>query len=1036
MVMMGTSRSAGSVWFLLAVFFLLAGATPSAQDGTLSGIVTDATGTRLPGVRVEASNQDAAGAAVTDGAGRYLIAGLTPGVYAVLFTQPGFAPVVRGGVTVGAASPATLDVRLDLGEVTEDVTVTAPATGSLIAPRAEFDERAPVRTLAADRLALGGAVQVVDVLRDVTANTGSTLANEQSFLQGTSQFSLRGLGQASTLTLVNGRRAGIAPVGDNTANDFFDINTLPFTMIERIDVLLEGASSTYGSQAVAGVANIVTRKGFEGFEVVGGLRDASNRAADVGFALGQRFARGRFNVYGAHYRHGENFRTDFAWLHDRAIDPDGDGNIVDGSFDTGVGSPGSYRRAAGGPGNTYAPYRVTNPRGESVLAGRHPDADCAAAGGHPDGRDCRMDFSDQRTVIAAEDRYQLFAEADYALSDALTLFTELGGSANVVTDRQGAMWFRNGNVAGTGEVFIPADHPFNFWTDPDGDGVLTYVEPDDWDPLRHEAVDLGCICRPLGADGNGVNGGFERRSFNNLRMMGGLNVDLGPRWRGTGYFSHASSHFIAMSERRWIADAFNGAVLDGRWNPFGTRLARPDLVTPKTVEGDGLDPASVGRTAGNAPRTQALFDGTGVATARTVEQVAEFIATGDAGQLRGRPVGLALGAQYRSTEYDRRPDPLQAAGEGPLPTRDFPAASRQQAFALFAETIVPVSERLDVQVPLRYERYDVAGSTVDPKLGARFNAADWLVLRGSAGTAFRAPSLLQLAGNITTINLNDPFTEAGVCNVIAGNIEPTGLSFLTVSMLEGGDLEPQTAGVYNVGAVLTPRRGARVNVDFWSFDYRDVIAQDRSFQAILDDDCYDDGIPNHPRVQRDAAGQLSVVTAEFANVGVVRTHGVDFGGGFNAEWGRSRLDVDAGMTLLTRFDIDDGSGGFTNQLGNRNFRNGFGPTPRIRYHAGATWTRGPQAANLTIRYIDAYRNDAVGALPFIDDWMTVEAYYARQLDSRLTLVVGVNNLLDADPPGLPSGKGGSQAYNLRPAYDGQVHDIRGRALYARFRYRL
>ena len=93
-------------------------------------------------------------------------------------------------------------------------------------------------------------------------------------------------------------------------------------------------------------------------------------------------------------------------------------------------------------------------------------------------------------------------------------------------------------------------------------------------------------------------------------------------------------------------------------------------------------------------------------------------------------------------------------------------------------------------------------------------------------------------------------------------------------------------------------------------------------------------------------------------------------------------------------------------------------------------------ANLTIRYIDAYRNDAVGALPFINDWMTVDAYYARQLDSRLTLVVGVNNLLDADPPRLPSGKGSSQAYNLRPAYDGQVHDIRGRALYARFRYRL
>ena len=88
-------------------------------------------------------------------------------------------------------------------------------------------------------------------------------------------------------------------------------------------------------------------------------------------------------------------------------------------------------------------------------------------------------------------------------------------------------------------------------------------------------------------------------------------------------------------------------------------------------------------------------------------------------------------------------------------------------------------------------------------------------------------------------------------------------------------------------------------------------------------------------MQRDAVGQLSVVTADLANVGVVRTHGVDVGSGVDVEWGRDRHGVDAGMTLITRSEIDDGSGGFTDQFGNRNFRNGFGPTPRIRYYAGA-----------------------------------------------------------------------------------------------------
>ena len=156
MVVIRTFRSAGAVSFLLAVFFLPAAATAGAQDGTLSGTVTDATGSRLPGVTVEASNQDAAASAVTDGEGRYVITGLPPGVYAVLFTQPGFAPVVRGGVTVSAVSPATLDVTLDLGEVTEDVTVTAPATGSLI-PTATATSSTARSTPASGRPAATGA---------------------------------------------------------------------------------------------------------------------------------------------------------------------------------------------------------------------------------------------------------------------------------------------------------------------------------------------------------------------------------------------------------------------------------------------------------------------------------------------------------------------------------------------------------------------------------------------------------------------------------------------------------------------------------------------------------------------------------------------------------------------------------------------------------------------------------------------------------------------------------------------------------------
>ncbi len=107
-----------------------------------------------------------------------------------------------------------------------------------------------------------GAAQPVDVLQQLSVNSGSEYYNETNNRAGSSQFNVRNLGLGSTLTLINGKRAGIAPVASAGGTDFVDINQFPLAMIERIDVLTNGASATYGSQAVAGVANIITRKGY------------------------------------------------------------------------------------------------------------------------------------------------------------------------------------------------------------------------------------------------------------------------------------------------------------------------------------------------------------------------------------------------------------------------------------------------------------------------------------------------------------------------------------------------------------------------------------------------------------------------------------------------------------------------------------------------------------------------------------------------------------------------------------------------------
>ena len=918
--------------------------------------------------------------------------------------------------------------------VIEEVVVV----GSLIRRAEVYEGRAPVQTLGAAAFESVGAAQPVDILASLTANTGSYLATQQTYLQGVAQFSLRGVGLSSTLTLINGRRAGFAPVSNDVGQSFFDINTLPVLMIDRVEILRDGASATYGSQAVAGVANIVTRKGFSGFEIAGGYRDASNQAHDLSFAYGLETERGHVSLYGTWYEQDENFRTEFDWLIPRAIDPNGDGDIVDGSFDSGRGSPGSFRRAVANPDGSYSPFQVGG-----FDTPRFPDPDCRAGGGYPSGALCRMDFSDQRTMIAAERRAQLFAEADVHLGP-VTLFSEIGYSVNDVTDRVGNMLLFNGNVERTNEFFVPANHPFNFWTDPDGDGTLTYVAPSEWNPEVHEAVPLGYFGRPLGAEAAGANSGDEDREFDSLRVAVGFEAELPGGWTGAGHLVRARTNLSVGSERHWIASEFARVLREGVWNPFGTRLVAPDLVTPKTVADDGLAPALAGRRAANDPQTLKQFESVRRESTRSVQNVAELVATSEAFEWGGQPVTLAVGTQYRELSYAFRPDPLNAAGEGPRAIVEVPAGAGQRTWAVFAESLVQFGHRAELQVAARHERYNQAGNSTDPKIAAQFFASDWLSLRASWGTSFQAPSVFQVAGNTSSRTLTDPFRfdgqGTGSCTVDAsGAILNRGDNFAVATMLRSGGLNPQTARSANFGVLLQPLDNAAVSLDYWTLDYRDVIAQRRSFQAIVDDDCRDDGQPNDARVQRDTSGQLSVVTTDYDNIGAVRTEGLDLNAYYDFALPAGDFRISADATLLTRFDVDAAGAGFVDRLGSRNDSNGFAPTPELRLNLGAAWRRGRHAAGLTVRYVDSYENDEVASMPKISSWTTLDVNYAYTVDNlfggEATFYLGARNLADRDPPPLPSGRGGAQRHNLRPGYDGFVHDIKGRTLYARFRLR-
>ena len=408
---------------------------------------------------------------------------------------------------IGAAPPVLAQDEAALEEIL--------VTGSYIR-RTSFDGAKPVQVIDQEMIERIGASQPVDVLKELTVNSGSQFYNETNNRAGTAMFNVRNLGLGSTLTLLNGKRAGIAPVADDTGTDYLDINQFPITMIERIEVLTDGASALYGSQAVAGVANIITRKGFEGFELSGSYSDSIIEQQDIGFAAGAQFGQGGFNIYASWYEQGEAFRSDFDWLNER-LNP----SPRESRFLSSTGSPGTYRGA------------TLNAQGNAVPTGgnRVPDPDCEAAGGvlrSPGDSRCRYLFVDQVAIISAEERVQVFNEFEWEFSDQLRYYAEASYSNNIVKRPSGGATFNTGSAVGGGFT-VPASHPFNFFvTDPNDPRDILYVGPDQWDNSIHTATDLQVTARPLGREVNNTPlTQYIKRELSYSRILNGVEFDFG-----------------------------------------------------------------------------------------------------------------------------------------------------------------------------------------------------------------------------------------------------------------------------------------------------------------------------------------------------------------------------------------------------------------------------------------------------------------------------------------------------------------------------
>lgn len=906
-------------------------------------------------------------------------------------------------------------------------------TGSYIR-RSSFEGTSPIQVIDQATIARTGATQMVDVLKELTANSGSQYYNETNNRAGTAMFNVRNLGLGSTLTLVNGRRSGIAPVADDTGTDYLDINQFPISMIERIEVLTDGASATYGSQAVAGVANIITRKGFEGFEFSGGYSDSEIEQKDLSIATGMRFDddNGSFNLYATWYEQDEAYRSDFDWLNDR-LNP----NPATSRFLSSTGSPGTYRRA------------TLNPEGNAVPTGGSliPDPDCEAAGGvlrSPSDSRCRYHFVDQVAIISAEERIQVFTEFEWEFSDSLRYYAEASYSNNTVERPTGGATFNTGSAVGGGYT-IPASHPFNFFVaDPNDptDVETVYIGPNAWDNSIHTAVDLQATARPLGAEVNNTRLTQKtKRELNYSRFMNGFEFNLSDSWSVDASYGWAKSTLTTNAPHNYRSDVFQNLVKSGDWNPFGSRVATPGLVSPK----DGTT------LAGSDGIIQSMFDAPSASNGRVLEQVTDLVAVGDLFDFNGNTVQAAFGSQYRDVLIEVFGDSLSSAGESNESSVSSPVKGSQEVWAVFAEVVVPVTDALELQFALRREDYGGSvGDTTDPKIAFEYRPLDWLGFRGSWGTSFQAPTVRQTASATSSAFIDDPASPTGP----GGSLQcvSTGLNNnIEVSVQGSPGLAPQESENFNLGLTLQLDNGINASLDFYDFDYVDLIAQSEGAQAIVDNDCLDDNLPNDPRVIRDAGGQLRQVNSEFVNIGSVQTQGLDLNLAYNLDVGSGSLLIDAAATYVMNFDVSDGAVSFDG-AGSRNFRNNFSTMPELRGHIGGNYRVGNHSFTGKFRYIDEYTNDQSNN-GVVDSWEVFDMQYSYLWPSLIgdgdtAITVGANNVFDEDPPRLtrldsagnelPVSRANSgglifDGLSDRPGYDSRAgHDVRGRVLYLKF----
>ena len=917
---------------------------------------------------------------------------------------------------------------------------------------------------------------------DNLASNSDVVSGAQRGTNGLSSANLRGQGSASTLVLLNGRRVAAHGLQGSAV----DVNQIPFAAIERVEVLKDGASAIYGTDAIGGVINFITKKDFTGL-TLNGFTDFTQEGDATIYRVSGTAGWGKldeqgFNIMGSvsYSTSGILFGKDRDFVNgnqpNRGLSIDTRGTPIAtifplnpsgagvGIFQGGTLFGGTTVGSLSANPGFFIPGTTTPANGGVNILDLPGGAGCSTFDGgmaydqvlwNTPGAAlaCAWDTGRAATLQQPIKTLTYYGRATAKLGDH-ELYAEVTGS-----DARSSKVFSNNQYSSSLSTVssLPIAYPLNPLTAPTYNAV--------YDQLAAVLPALGAVGdRTVDAVGRyGLPITFRYRCLacgprqyetntKTFRAAVGLDGPIGGSWEyrlggsyaqsqstsilGTGY------HFRGVFPNQAAANASGiVGVLVGQADPRAP--IAPGATAPGIVglfNSGILNPFSLTQSP-EALAGLAAVSAKGTRLYGGKYSVWQFDAsvTGELFELPGGTVKVALGVDYRREAYQfdgsaagaiNSPDIFNVAfdnvNELRKVTRDVKAA--------YAEVMVPIFDMLEVSGAIRVDDYTGFGSTVNPKATVKFQPAEFIMVRGSYGTGFRVPTFNQINNGVTrSPNPGSSLADPTTCPV-GGVINSTpGCTAITPDSLSGGNvnLGPETSEQFTVGLVLRPTSRISLSADYWN------VAVDNVIGAITIPQLFANITAFPERIER-TNGIITLVDLRTGNFGSRRTSGIDFAGraALDGLGGTFNFGFDGTLLLVKKEKL-------LPNLTYSNLRGVFSLTGDLglkwKHNAYVSFVKDDFTLTFSQIYRGGYDN---GWLPFparlpnlsaarpdynvrVKPYMIYNMTVARKIDDRLLLTLGVKNVFNTDPPFAITYDSNSGAGS---SWEPRVADPRGRSL--------